>query len=55
MISMENADVALSQVASSANLIASSASDNGGYLFPITGIVILASLILFLSPPLADE
>jgi hypothetical protein len=55
MISMEHADVALSQVASSANLIATSAGENGGYFYPVAGIAFLAALILYLSPPLADE
>ena len=35
-------------------LIASQVSDFGGYLFPVFGIIALAGLILFLSPPLAD-
>ena len=51
---VEGSDVAVSNVASNANLIASNVSDFGGYLFPVFGILSLAGLILFLSPPLAD-
>ena len=51
---VEGSDVAVSNVASNANLIASNVSDFGGYLFPVFGIISLAALILYLSPPLAD-
>ena len=51
---VEGSDVAVSNVASNANLIASNVSDFGGYLFPVFGILSLAALILYLSPPLAD-
>jgi hypothetical protein len=47
---MEQSSAALSN----SQLIASSVSDFGGYLFPVVGIAALAALILFLSPPLAD-
>jgi len=45
-----------SAVSAAANtqLIASQVTDFGGYLFPVFGIIALAGLILFLSPPLAD-
>lgn len=52
---IEGADIAISNVASNANLIATSVSDNGGYLFPVVGIGFLAAIILFLAPPLLDE
>mmetsp|Transcript_10522 Transcript_10522/g.12649 ORF Transcript_10522/g.12649 Transcript_10522/m.12649 type:complete len:97 (+) Transcript_10522:408-698(+) len=52
---IEGADVAISNVAANANLIATSVGDNGGYFFPIAGIGALAAFILFLAPPLADE
>lgn len=57
MIPMEAVDVAaISQsVASSANLLATSAGENGGYFYPVAGLSLLAALILYLSPPLADE
>ena len=51
---VEGSDVAVSNVAQNANLIASNVQDFGGYLFPVFGILALASLILFLAPPLAD-
>lgn len=55
MMPVEGADVAMSNVAANANVIASAAGDFGGYLFPIVGIMGLSALILYLSPPLADE
>jgi hypothetical protein len=45
----------ISQVAANSNLLATSVSDNGGYLWPVFGIGSLAALILFLAPPLVDE
>jgi hypothetical protein len=44
-----------SSVAASSNVLASSVTDFGGYLFPVFGIAALAALILFLAPPLVDE
>ena len=55
MIPLEGADVAVSNIAANVNLIASSVDDNGGFFFPIVGLGAIAALILFLSPPLADE
>ena len=52
---MEIDTVAISDIASNANLIATSSDDFGGALFPILGIGLIAATILFLSPPLADE
>ena len=51
---VEGADVAVSNVAQNANLIASNVGDFGGYLFPVFGLLSLGALILFLAPPLAD-
>jgi len=51
---LEGSDVAVSQVANSANLIASNVSDFGGYLFPLFGLIALSGLILFLAPPLGE-
>ena len=52
----EVSDVVVSNIATgSANLIASAVADFGGYLFPVGGIGLLCALILYLSPPLADE
>jgi hypothetical protein len=51
---IEGADVAVSNVAQNANLIASNVQDFGGYLFPVFGLLGLGALILFLAPPLAD-
>jgi hypothetical protein len=52
---IEGTDIAISNVAANANLIATSAADNGGLLFPVVGIGFLAAIILFLAPPLLDE
>lgn len=52
---IEGADVAISNVAANANLIASTQGDFGGYFFPVIGLGAIAALILFLAPPLADE
>jgi hypothetical protein len=52
---MEIDTVSLSDIASNANLIATSSDDFGGAFFPILGIGLIAATILFLSPPLADE
>ena len=51
---MEGSDIAVSNVAQNANLVASNVQDFGGYLFPVFGILSLTALILYLSPPLAD-
>ncbi len=40
---------------STANLIATSAGENGGFFFPVAGIASLAALILFLAPPLKED
>jgi hypothetical protein len=55
MIPLEGVDVAVSNIAANANMIAASVDDNGGFFFPIVGLTAVAALILFLSPPLADE
>ena len=56
MIPMETVTgMANSFVAQNANLIATSSDDFAGYRFPIFGIACLAAVILFFSPPLADE
>ena len=56
MIPVEVVDVdAVSTMAQSSNLIASSAGDFGGYFYPIAGLGLLSALILYLSPPLVDE
>jgi hypothetical protein len=52
---VEHLDVAISNIAANANLIATSADDNGGYFYPVAGIGLLAALILYLSPPLAQD
>jgi len=44
----------VSTFADNSNLIASTVSDFGGYLFPVFGLLSLAALILFLAPPLKD-
>jgi hypothetical protein len=51
---VESTDFAISNIAQNANLVATSVSDNGGYFWPIFGILSIAGLILYLSPPLAD-
>ena len=48
-------DMASSVVAQNANLIATSADEFGGYGYPVVGIALLATVILYFSPPLADE
>ena len=56
MVPMETVtNLANSVVAQNANLLATSADDFAGYRFPIFGIACLAAVILFFSPPLADE
>jgi len=55
MMPVEHVDVALSNIASNTNLIATNAADFGGYFIPVAGLGLLAVLILYLSPPLADE
>jgi hypothetical protein len=55
MIPLENVDVALTNaIAQNSHLIATSADENGGYFYPVAGLALLAALILYLSPPLAD-
>jgi hypothetical protein len=49
------ADFSASNFAATSNVVASNVSDYGGYLFPVFGLIALAGLILFLSPPLVDE
>jgi hypothetical protein len=51
---IESTDFAVSNIAQNANLVATSVNDNGGYFWPIFGILSIAGLILYLSPPLAD-
>jgi hypothetical protein len=46
---------AVSSFASNAQLIASSSDDFGGAFLPVAGIGLLATFILYLSPPLAGE
>ena len=36
-------------------LIAANEGDFGGYFFPTFGLGLLAAIIVFLAPPLADE
>mmetsp|Transcript_21378 Transcript_21378/g.40620 ORF Transcript_21378/g.40620 Transcript_21378/m.40620 type:complete len:94 (-) Transcript_21378:104-385(-) len=55
MIPVEVVDVAASNIAQNANLVATAAGDFGGYAYPVVGIGFLAAFILYLSPPLADE
>ncbi|GKZ00605.1 hypothetical protein MPSEU_001012700 [Mayamaea pseudoterrestris] len=55
MVPVEMIDASVSQIAANANLIATSSTDNGGLLFPVVGLGLLAATILFLSPPLAPE
>jgi len=56
MMPMETVtDLASSVVAQNANLIATSADDFAGYSYPVIGIACLAAIILYFSPPLADE
>jgi hypothetical protein len=55
MMPVENVDVAISHVASNSNMIAASVNDFGGYFYPVAGLALLATLILYLSPPLASD
>jgi len=47
-------DSVVNDIVSSSNVLASNSGDFGGFLFPVFGIGLLAALILYLSPPLAD-
>lgn len=38
-----------------ANLIATSNGDNGGFFFPAAGLISLGALILYLAPPLKED
>lgn len=51
---LESVDVAALNNAAS-TLIATSSDDFGGAFYPVAGITLLGALILYLSPPLADE
>lgn len=55
MIPVDAAVTEVSNFAASSNVLASNVSDFGGYLFPVFGILGLAGLILYLSPPLKDD
>eukprot|EP00527_Entomoneis_sp_CCMP2396_P009446 CAMPEP_0198139000 /NCGR_PEP_ID=MMETSP1443-20131203/2329_1 /TAXON_ID=186043 /ORGANISM="Entomoneis sp., Strain CCMP2396" /LENGTH=92 /DNA_ID=CAMNT_0043800967 /DNA_START=77 /DNA_END=355 /DNA_ORIENTATION=- len=56
MVPVEAIDVdAVSTFVQNANVIATSSDDFGGAFLPVAGISSLAVLILYLSPPLADE
>ena len=44
-----------SAVADNAMLLATDKDDFYGYVWPVAGIALLSALILYLSPPLADE
>ena len=54
MIPVEATEL-ISSVAQNAQLIATNADEFGGYFYPVAGIGLLATLILYLSPPLADN
>jgi hypothetical protein len=55
MIPMEQVNVAITNViAQNSHLIATTADENGGYFYPVAGLGLLAALILYLSPPLAE-
>lgn len=55
MVPVENIEVVVNNViAQNANLIATSADEFGGFFYPVAGLGLLAVLILYLSPPLAD-
>jgi len=55
MLPVETVDIAISSIASNAQLIATSSDDFGGAFIPVAGIALLATFILYLSPPLAGE
>ena len=56
MVPLEAMDTqAVSSFAENANVIASSVDDFGGFFYPIAGLALLATLILYLSPPLSEE
>jgi hypothetical protein len=55
MIPMESVEIAVTNViAQNSNLIATTADEFGGFFYPVAGLSLLAVLILYLSPPLAD-
>lgn len=55
MVPVETATEIMSSVAQNAQLIATNADEFGGYFYPVAGLALLATLILYLSPPLADN
>ena len=45
----------VADIAQNTQMIATSAGDFGGALFPVFGLVTLGAVILVLAPPIADE
>ena len=44
-----------SAVATTNNLLATAAGDNGGFFFPAAGLISVGALILYLAPPLKED
>lgn len=55
MMPFESVEAITNSVATSSNVVATTAGDFGGYFYPIAGLGLLAALILYLSPPLVDD
>jgi hypothetical protein len=55
MVPVETATEIMTAVAQNTQMIATNADEFGGYFYPVAGIGLLATLILYLSPPLSDN
>jgi hypothetical protein len=57
MLPVEGVDLLVNNAAAASSnvLLATSSSDFGGAFYPVAGIALLATLILYLSPPLSDS
>jgi hypothetical protein len=55
MVPVEAATELVSAVVQNTQMLATNADEFGGYFYPVAGLGLLATLILYLSPPLSDN